>query len=151
VRENDLSAGALDVLIGEWSIEPQFHEMPAPSGARATFEWMSGGQFLIQRWTVPVPEAPDGVAIIGADPARPGAYLQHYFDTRGVARVYRMTFDNNSWSLLRDEVDFSPLEFKQRYSGTVSDDGRTISGMWEICHDGSTWQRDFELWYRKLS
>jgi hypothetical protein len=28
---------------------------------------------------------------------------------RGVARVYRMTLDDNVWTLLRDEADFSPL------------------------------------------
>jgi hypothetical protein len=42
------------------------------------FEWLPGERFLIQRWEVPVPEAPDGIAIIGSDPKREGNYLQHY-------------------------------------------------------------------------
>jgi hypothetical protein len=60
----------------------------APDGpqARTTFEWLPGRQFLIQRWEIEHPEAPDGIAIIGfaADKA---TLLQHYFDSRGVARV----------------------------------------------------------------
>jgi hypothetical protein len=39
--------------------------------------------------------------------------------------------------------------FSQRYSGIFSDDGETIAGSWEICHDGTTWEHDFELTYSK--
>ncbi len=142
----------LGFLVGEWSMEAQFGDgPPAGEGARVVFEWLPGGGFMVQRWSVPVPEAPDGIAIIGVDPANAGHYLQHYFDSRGVARVYRMTLDNRRWSLVRDEADFSPLDFAQRYIGTVSDDRQTIAGCWEIARDGTTWERDFDLSYRKLS
>jgi|GEM_PF-7098922 hypothetical protein len=60
---------------------------PIDSGARASFAWLPGERCLIQRWEVPIPEAPDGIAIIGPDPERAGGYLQHYFDSRGVARL----------------------------------------------------------------
>lgn len=43
----------------------------------------SGRRFLIQRWEVDHPEAPDGIAIIGFDPDK-GGLRQHYFDSRGV-------------------------------------------------------------------
>ncbi len=144
------SLAALKPLVGEWRLLATFKDMPpADIGARATFEWMPGERFLIQRWEVPMPEAPDGIAIIGADPAREGTYLQHYFDTRGVARVYKMSFENGIWKLWRDEADFSPLDFAQRYTGTFSDDGKTIAGAWEICHDGTTWEHDFDLSYTR--
>jgi hypothetical protein len=26
---------------------------------------------------------------------------------------------------------------------------QTIAGAWEICHDGKTWERDFDLTYTK--
>jgi hypothetical protein len=141
----------LEVLIGEWRMDPRFDGIPAAEeDARAAFEWLPGERFLVQRWSVPVPEAPDGIAIIGADPSNKDQYLQHYFDSRGVARVYRMTLDENVWTLLRDEPDFSPLDFRQRYIGNISGDGETITARWEICHDGTTWQRDFDLSYRRL-
>jgi hypothetical protein len=74
--------------------------------ARVGFEWLPGRRFLVERWEVPVPEAPDGIAIIGVDPDSEGNYLQHYFDSRGVARVYRMSFRDGVWKLWRYEPDF---------------------------------------------
>ena len=143
---------ALDLLLGEWNLEARFEQLPAADGdARVVFAWLPGEQFLVERWSIPVPEAPDGIAIIGLDPSGEHRYLQHYFDSRGVARVYKMSLVNSVWTLWRDEADFSPLDFGQRYTGIISDDGRAITGSWEICHDGTTWEHDFELSYRKLS
>ena len=142
---------ALDVLVGAWRLDAGFVDTPAPEGAaRVVFEWMEGQQFIVERWTVPDP-GPDGIAIIGLDASNEGHYLQHYFDARGVARVYRMSLTDRVWRLWRDEPDFSPLDFRQRYTGTLSDDGRTIAGAWEICHDGTTWEKDFDLSYEKVS
>ena len=141
---------ALEPLVGEWSLIAGLQGHPAPdAGARVTFEWLPGETFLIERWEVPVPEAPDGIAIIGADPESEGNYLQHYFDSRGVARVYKMSFEDGVWKLWRDEPDFSPLDFSQRFTGTFSDDGSSIVGRWEISHDGMTWEHDFDLTYIK--
>lgn len=136
-------------LVGEWSVEAVFPGAP-PSDlrGRTVFDWMTAGQFLIQRWEVPIDEAPDGLAVIGRDPDQNG-YLQHYFDSRGVARVYAMTFDDGIWRLIRTKADFSPLDFSQRFTGTLLDDGRSIRGRWETCRDGSTWEHDFDLVYRR--
>jgi hypothetical protein len=138
-------------LVGEWSLAAAFDDRPAEDvGARVSFGWLPGERFLIQRWEIPVPEAPDGIAIIGLDPERDDAYLQHYFDSRGVARIYRMSLEDGVWSLWRDEPDFSPLDFRQRFTGTFSDNGETITGRWEICHDGTSWEHDLELIYDKV-
>ena len=151
MKNSSDSLEALTPLLGEWKMMATFKNVPSEDiGARVTFEWLPGKQFLIERWAVPIPEAPDGIAIIGADPEHSDTYLQHYFDTRGVARVYRMSFANGVWKLWRDESDFSPLDFAQRYTGTFSDDARTIAGAWEICNDGKTWEHDFDLSYIKL-
>ena len=150
MMRSDASLETLKPLVGAWRLVATFKDLlPADSGARVTFAWLPGEQFLIQRWEVPLPEAPDGIAIIGPDPAHAGRYLQHYFDTRGVARIYKMRFEHGVWTLWRDEADFSPLDFAQRYTGTFSDDGTTIAGAWEICHDGTTWEHDFALSYTK--
>jgi hypothetical protein len=98
---------------------------------------------------VPVPEAPDGLAMIGWDAGR-GTFLQHYFDTRGVARIYEMTFADGVWKLERTKPDFSPFEFSQRYTGTLSSDGKRIEGTWEIANDHKTWTKDFDLIYTRL-
>lgn len=153
MTEQASSGGSLEplrALVGEWLMLPTFAGAPPiESGARVSFAWMPGEHFLIQRWEVPVPEAPNGIAIIGPDPERAGGYLQHYFDTRGVARVYKMSLADGVWTLWRDTADFSPLDFAQRYTGTFTADGQRIVGAWEICHDGTTWEHDFDLAYTR--
>ncbi len=134
----------LDAFVGEWSMEASF---AAGVTGRAVFEWVLGGQFLVER--TEVPGAPDGIAIVGLD--RDGeAFTQHYFDSRGVARVYAMTFSDGVWTLLRDSPDFSPLDFWQRFTGEFSADGGTISCRWETSRNGSSWEHDFDLTYRKV-
>jgi hypothetical protein len=140
---------ALEAFLGDWTLEAAFPLAPPTGvGGHTVFEWMPGEQFLIQRWEVEHPDAPDGIAIIGFDDGR-DTYLQHYFDSRGVARVYEMSIDNGVWKLWRDSPDFSPLNFSQRFTGTFSDDGNTIEGRWETSNDGSNWEHDFDLTYRK--
>jgi hypothetical protein len=123
-------------------------EPTGPAG-RSTFEWILGGQFLMQRTGFSVPGPPDGVSIVGADADGEG-FTQHYFDSRGIARVYAMTFDGAVWKLQRDAPDFTELPFHQRYTGTFSDDTRMIDGQWERSDDGVTWDHDFALTYRKV-
>ena len=91
---------------------------------------------------------PDSIAIIGSDGE--GAFTQHYFDPRGIVRVYAMTFSDGVWNLLRDLPDFTPLEFSQRFTGGSRAAGDSISGRWEISDDGSAWEHDFDLTYRRV-
>jgi len=140
------SLESLDVFGGEWSIATSLAPNPGDAPrARTTFEWLPGSRFLIQRWEVEHPEAPDGIAIIGFD-ADKATLLQHYFDSRGVARVYEMTFADNVWTLQRFAA--AP-DFSQRFTGTFNKAGDTISGMWEISRDGATWEHDFDLTYTR--
>ncbi|HYI35223.1 MAG TPA: hypothetical protein VEX39_01340 [Thermoleophilaceae bacterium] len=135
-------------LVGSWDVSVTFPGAGPMGGATTEFEFMDGGLFLVQRWTVPVPEAPDGIALIGHDEGR-GTLLQHYFDTRGVARVYEMGFDGGVWTLERTTPDFSDLNFWQRFEGTLSEDGQAIEGAWQICHDEATWGHDFGMTYTR--
>ena len=139
----------LEPLIGEWTMRAVFPGAPPVEGGRVVFAWMAGERFVIQRWEVPAPEAPDGLAIIGFNEGR-GSFLQHYFDSRGVARVYGMSLEQGVWRLWRESPDYSPLDFAQRYTGTFSDDGATIAGRWEIAQDGVTWEHDFDLTYLRV-
>jgi hypothetical protein len=129
-------------LVGEWLIEA-FGET-----GRAVFEWTLDGAFLMQRTEVDLPEAPDTQSIIAVDAGGEG-FTQHYFDSRGVVRTYSMTFAGGIWTLVRESEDFSPLLFRQRYTGRLSDDGRRIDGAWEINH-GEKWEKDFDLNYVRV-
>lgn len=87
-------------------------------GGRTTFEWLDGGFFLIQRFSTDQPNAPSGIAIIGAG-TEPDTFPQHYYDSRGVTRSY----------------------------GVISSDGGTTTGAWESTADGQEWNHDFTLTY----
>jgi hypothetical protein len=135
----------LEPLIGEWTLEARPPDgEPWPGGGRATFEWHDSGAHVIERSTVELPEAPDGVSIMGCDAAN-GTYFQLYSDERGVCRVYEMSIDDREWNLWRRGEPFS-----QRFTATISDDGNTIAGRWEKAEDGANYTTDFELTYRKV-
>lgn len=68
----------------------------------------------------------------------------HYFDSRGVFRVYEVGVDSKSWRYFRDSPGFS-----QRFTGTFSDDGNTIVGLCELNRDGAHWKDDLRITYRK--
>jgi hypothetical protein len=99
--------------------------------------------FLTQRFINEQPAAPSGIAIIGTG-AAPETFTQHYYDSRGVARIYQMTLDGGIWKLWREAPGFW-----QRYTGQISDDGNTITGAWEGSADGQNWKHDFGLTYIK--
>ena len=49
----------------------------------------------------------------------------HYFDSRGVFRLYEVSIDNEALRIWRDASGFS-----QRFTGTFADGGDTIAGTW---------------------
>ena len=136
----------LEPLVGAWSLEaiPPGGE-PWPGQARATIEWHDSGAHLVERSTVEMPEAPDGISIMGCDAAN-GTYYQLYSDERGVCRVYEMSIDAHEWKLWRTGNPFA-----QRFTATISDDGQTIAGRWEKAEDGTNFTVDFDLTYRRIA
>ena len=130
---------AFDVLIGEWDVEvPQF---PGPGG-HATFAWIEDGAYLRLQSDAPDP-APSAIWIIGSDDSAESRTAL-YHDSRGVARVYRMSLDAAIWRIWRDAPGFS-----QRFSGRFADSGDTIVGLWQLCQDDVNWHDDLQITYRR--
>jgi hypothetical protein len=75
-----------------------------------------------------------------------GTYYQLYSDERGVCRVYEMTIGDGRWTLSRTGEPFA-----QRFTATISDDGDTMAGRWELAEDGMNFTTDFELTYRRVT
>jgi hypothetical protein len=137
---NTAARERLEALLGEWTLEAKPPDGPPwPGEGRVTFEWLEGAPLLIERSHVDMPEAPDGVAVIGCD-GMSGIYYQLYTDDRDVQRVYGMSLDDGVWKLWRDGEPFS-----QRFRGKFSEDGKAIAGRWEIAEDGKNWKTDFDL------
>ena len=134
----------LDDLVGDWTIElnDSRHWEGSVYGSM-TIAWLEGGGYLVQRATVDLPEVPNSIAVMGPREGS-GELVQHYFDSRGVARVYEMSLDGREWRLWRDAP-----EFDQRFAGTFSPDGRTFHGAWEMAEDHETYLKDFDVVYTR--
>jgi hypothetical protein len=129
-------------FVGDWELAV---DLPGAEDTRGRVRFELMGGVLVQRTTLPTPDAPDSCCVVltQAD----GSYVQHYFDARGVARIYAMTFDGRTWVLERTAPDLSPLDFQQRFIGRFSDDRATIDGEWQTSADGREWSRDFGVTY----
>jgi hypothetical protein len=136
----------LEVLVGEWSEEAG---VPGAPTGRSVFEWTLDGMYLLERSHIPGPQFPDSLSVVALDESGE-TFTKHYFDSRGVVRLYKMTLAEGVWTQLRDTSDFTPLEFHQRFVGMISDDGNTIAGAWEASPDGAAWSTDFDLTYRRV-
>jgi hypothetical protein len=67
--------------------------------------------------------------------------------TTSTTRLSRSTH----WSASgRSTGGSSPLSFSQRFSGRLEDGGDTIRGRWDTSRDGSRWEHDFNLMYRRV-
>jgi hypothetical protein len=138
----------LSVFIGEWDIEitsMSFEEdKTAVVRGHASFDWIEGGAFLIERFEVAETAFPRGISIIGPDDSAE-TYGMLYFDSRGVSRIYQMSFSGDVWKLWRDFPGFS-----QRFIGTFNADRNLITARWEKLSDGSNWELDFNLTYTRV-
>ena len=137
-------------LIGTWEFEPTVEGRSMGRG-RTTFEWIMDRAFVLQRseaewsdsgWVEHAPRTTQ--AVIGFDDST-GEVVQLYADDRSVFRVYRGTLTDEAWRLER-----AAPGFHQRFVGDFTGDGRVIDGRWESSGDGTEWELDFPITYRKV-
>ena len=137
-------------LIGEWHGEGEFPDPAMKMSAEATIEPM--GEFIVFRSVAEPAELPDSISIIGGAPEG-GPLLMHYFDARGVKRLFLTTLEGSTWKIWRAPgEDWNGPDgpgFNQRFIGEISADGGTIEGRWErgIGDDGDQWELDFPFTY----
>ena len=149
----------LNRLVGTWTTAATH---PASPGlvvdGTAEITWLEGERFLIQRARTDHPQFPDSISIVGitdrdrVEDARSASsklateprLCMHYFDSRGVFRVYDMSIDDGVWRLWRNAPGFS-----QRFTGTFTHDGDTLDGRWELSQDDVQWENDLAIIYRR--
>ena len=135
-----------EALTGEWTMELTH---PAVEGTvirgTTTFDWLEGGRFLIQRAANDHPDFPDSISVIGVMEGESDLSL-HYFDSRGVHRVYAIGFDGNELTMERDAPGFA-----QRLTARLSDDGSTLQGVWQLNEDYQGYADDLALTYRRAA
>jgi hypothetical protein len=132
----------LNALVGEWRIEATHPAFPSTVvHGQADFEWLEGERFLLQRSRTDHPEFPDSLIVFGAESEE---LSMHYFDSRGVHRVYGVGFGDGVWRMWRHAPGFS-----QRFTGVFSDDGDTIEGLWQLSRDDTMWDDDLAIAFRR--
>lgn len=150
-KERTEALRRLDVLVGRWETVPLIEGSPAMR-SHTVFEWVEDGAFL--RQTADMDEPPTDpvwrehspfpiTALVGLDDSD-GTFTMLYSDGRDVFRVYRMTLADGVWRQWREDPGFH-----QRFTGHLAEDGNTITGVWERSADGETWEKDFDLAYRR--
>ena len=135
----------LSILVGNWETVATHRLVPDTIfHGHTSFEWLEGGAFLKMYSEIDEPGIPTAVTIIGSDD-KSETYFMLYFDERGISRRFEGTLHDNIWKYWRIVPGFS-----QRFTGTISDDGNTITGVVELSEDDATWKNDLEITYRRV-
>ena len=153
---NERALELLGRLVGTWTTEATH---PAAPGVVVhgivEITWLEGERFLIHRGRTDNPDFPDSISIIGymdhdraddslATGSRESRLSMHYFDSRGVFRIYEASIDEATWRWWRNAPGFS-----QRFTGTFADGGKTIVGRSELRQDDVNWKKDLQITYRR--
>ncbi|MDT7572312.1 MAG: hypothetical protein QOE05_2486 [Actinomycetota bacterium] len=128
---------SLDRLLGHWNVTMQHVAVAEPVAIRQQFEKVLADAFVMFRSTCEHPDFPDAIALIEET-------KYHYFDVRGITRVFDIQIDDASWSMIRRDPDFwqrSTVRF-------VGPDA--MEGTGENSHDGgTTWEHDYTISYAR--
>lgn len=136
---SEAGMNVLDRLIGTWALTMQHADQSEPITGRQRYERVLDGAFVLQHWTYDHPDFPDALAMLAND-------RYHYFDVRGVTRVFDLMIEADGWSMVHLDPDFSQRS-TARFRGQDS-----IEAAGERSLDyGSTWQADFTLTLRRIA
>ena len=87
---------SLEPLVGRWEevIDAPRH-LDSPVEGRMTMEWLRDRNVILQRSVADDPIFPEGVSLVMSEDGK-DTFTVHYFDSRGVARIYDMTFEDRA-------------------------------------------------------
>jgi hypothetical protein len=129
---------SLDRLLGTWTSTMRHVAKAEPVEGLHRYERVLDDAFVLLHSTYEHPEFPDAIAVLGASTC-------HYFDVRGVSRLFDLTIDDEGWSMIRRDPDFWQRS-TIRFVGLDA-----MAGTGENSFDGgSTWQHDYDLSYVRV-
>jgi hypothetical protein len=129
---------SLDRLLGTWTFTMSHSALSEPVSGRQRYERVLNGAFVLLHWTYDHPDFPDAIAMLDER-------TYHYFDTRGVTRVFDLTIDDSGWAMIRRDEDFWQRS-AGRFHGTDAIDGTGENSL----DAGHTWQHDFSMSYARV-
>ena len=128
---------SLDRLLGTWNVTMQHVAMPEAVPGRHVYQRVLQDAFVMLQASFDHPDVPDATALLSE------AAL-HYFDVRGVTRVFDLEITDEGWTMIRRDSDFW-----QRSSATFRGPDE-MQGSGQNSDDcGATWQHDFLMSYAR--
>lgn len=113
--------------------------MPDAIRGRQRYERVLDGAFVMLHWTYQHPEFPDALAMLDD-------HRCHYFDVRGVARLFELELRPDGWTMIRRDPDF----WQRSTSWFTGAHSMRTNG--ENSHDaGVSWQHDLSLSATRLT
>lgn len=135
---------AFNKLIGKWETVGSHPYLPGITlHGHASFNWIDEGAFLMMRSENDEGKIPSAIAIFGSDDST-GELFMMYFDERKVSRKYEVSFKGGVLKWWRNDPTFS-----QRFTCELSGDGNIMTGKGKMRKDGTTWEEDLQLEYRR--
>jgi Protein of unknown function (DUF1579) len=138
----------LDVFVGKWNMEGQQYDgligPAAKINAVNTYQWLTGGFFLVHRFEGHVGDSEAAcIEIIGHDAASQ-SYPTHSFYNNGITNEWRARERDGVWTFTGD-WQLGGKSLKVRCTTVFSDSGNTMTGKWEHSSDGSNWQTFWDV------
>ncbi len=129
-------------LVGAWTTEATHTFLPGVLiRGTCSVEVLGADGFLLHRTWYDHPDIPDAVSLLRGQ-------QMHYFDERGVIRLFALTVTADGWSVERSRTDD---DFGQRTTWLVDADGRTVRGRSQLSHDGHLWEDDLQVVHRRAA
>jgi putative intracellular protease/amidase len=141
MTERDPALESFDALIGTWDTEATHPMFEGVVTGSVTYEWLEGGRFVVVHSHNEHEMFPDAISVIGAPEDGDGLVME-YFDSRGVRRTYRTSFDAGVLRVWRDDP-----EFAQRLEAAVEPDG--FVAQYQLARTPGDWQDDLRTVYRR--
>ena len=135
----------LEIFVGKWNTVGLIKETAENPAVRMTgtdtYEWLPGNYVLLHKVDVSFGiERKQSMEVIGYDTSS-GTYRMHYFDPEGNSGSMEAREQNGSWIFLSQSL---------RFSGKFSEDGKTLSGIWERSSNGVSWMHWMDIKLTKL-
>ena len=141
MSERDPALEPFAALIGTWATEGRHVKFDGVVTGSTTYEWLAGEKFIVVRSQVDHELFPDAISIIGPPEDGDGLVME-WFDSRGVRRTYRTSFEDGVLRTWRDHDGFD-----QRSVATPAPD--SFEMFIELAEAPGEWREDMRVVYRR--
>lgn len=131
----------LAVFAGNWKTTGQTTDGTKVE-ATDTYEWLPGGWFLLHKWDAVIGEnKSSGIEILGYDIEKK-SFHSRFYDDQGNTDTYAIQHVNGVWTFERAG---------ERSTVNVSEDGNTLTVLWETSEDGKSWKSWMNVVLKRVS